>query len=77
MRNLVGETVRFSSKNRFDGSITTRSILINSEITQDGRRYYHVNDIKGGEPFYVIADKYDSFFLINRSSIEPNGDHKK
>jgi len=69
--NLVGQTVRFSSKNRMDGGHKTRTIHIATELVEDGKRYYQVTDLDSKEVFYALADKYDEYFLIKRSAIAP------
>jgi hypothetical protein len=69
--NLVGQTVQFSPKNKKEGGHKTRTLLITSELTDDGKRYYHVIDQATKETFYALADKYDEYFLIKRSAIAP------
>ena len=87
-QKIVGQTVRFSSKKTQEQGHSTRSIFIHSEIIEEGKRYYYVRDEMTHEYFYVLADKYDEFFLVRKSGIAPknhripirntgNADYKK
>jgi hypothetical protein len=71
MQNLVGQTVRFSSKNKNEPGHCTRTIAVLEELTQESKRYYYVRDEQTNESFFVIADKYDEFFRVKRSAIAP------
>lgn len=71
LKNLVGQTVRFSPQNKRDGGNKTRTLYISKELISEGKRYYTVNDTNGGESFYALADKYDEFFLIRKAQIKP------
>ncbi|MBA3706600.1 MAG: hypothetical protein H0W84_12090 [Bacteroidetes bacterium] len=76
MINLVGQTVRFSSKNKTEAGHNTRSIFISREFSSDGKRYYQVRDENTEETFPVFADLYDQFFLVKRSAIQPKNQKK-
>lgn len=71
--NLLGQTVRFSSRSgKYDG-LVTRQLTITHEVfdANDGKRYYRVRDVDSKEEFFALADKYDEYFLTNQSMIKP------
>ena len=68
-KNLVGQTVRFSPQNKKEGGNKTRTLYIHSEAVIDDVRYYVVQDKETSEGFYANANKYDEFFLVNKSRI--------
>ncbi len=70
--NLVGQTVRFSSRDK-DAGIVTRQLTITDEVfnADENRRYYRVKDVNSGEEFHALADKYDEYFLAKRSQVKP------
>ncbi len=69
--NLIGQTVRFSSRDHKTG-IVTRKLKITDEVFDtDAKRYYRVKDVDSGEEFHALADKYDEYFLTKQSLIKP------
>jgi hypothetical protein len=69
--NLVGQTVRFSPQDKKEGGNKTRTLYIHSETWIDDVRYYVVQDTETKEGFHANADKYDEFFLVNKSRVAP------
>ena len=69
--NLVGQTVRFSYRNNKEGGYDTKTVFLIKEWWDANRRYYRARDMDSMELFDVIADKYDEYFLTNRSLIRP------
>jgi len=73
MQTLVGQTVRFSSRDKKESGLITRQVEIRREVfnPDDSRRYYQVKDVASEEEFFALADKYDEYFLTQRSLIKP------
>lgn len=69
--NLLGQTVRFSSRDKKKTGLVTRQLTITHEVFDDDKRYYRVKDIVSKEEFYALADKYDEYFLTKPSMIKP------
>lgn len=71
--NLVGQTVRFSSRVNKNDGLVTRQLTITHQVFDkaDGKRYYRVQDVATREEFYALADKYDEYFLTKQSMIKP------